>query len=369
MQRFEFSEWHYASPSGVFNPAAVFSPEHGWVMVFRWDRCHYDHCGVLHSQTTALVSLAGKEPSGPDMEQASENASEWRFSRATLQPLLTRNTANAAIIADLRPFNFKGDVFIAHWMKFGWEGNIVPPQQHLQGCWVEYRGKFSCDYTGISRLNFDTRQLDVVHQFRQPLIGPTDKHQGVRDWAFIERGKNLFIIYSLLPCTAIFLYNPKTSKGATFHSGFCYQQHSEIKNATGLVLQDAHFSGNPTRWTPPNSTTQSEFIAMVHAHTNTSTYAHWAVRLDSDTLAVTHISSQPLIKAADYEKAGYKPDNLVVGSCHELILPSGKQVLRLLLGQGLSRGHKDGHLDAQKENRAILASLHASFGRSTNKSS
>lgn len=47
-----FNSWLYGTPSGVFNPAAVFSPQHGWVMTFRWDRCFYLHCGVLHTQST-----------------------------------------------------------------------------------------------------------------------------------------------------------------------------------------------------------------------------------------------------------------------------------------------------------------------------
>lgn len=52
-----FSSWHYSAPSGVFNPAAVFNPQRGWVMMFRWDRCFYAHCGVLHTQTAVCAWL------------------------------------------------------------------------------------------------------------------------------------------------------------------------------------------------------------------------------------------------------------------------------------------------------------------------
>ena len=51
-----FNSWLYGTPSGVFNPAAVFSPQHGWIMTFRWDRCFYLHCGVLHTQSTVRTT-------------------------------------------------------------------------------------------------------------------------------------------------------------------------------------------------------------------------------------------------------------------------------------------------------------------------
>ena len=49
-----------------------------------------------------------------------------------------------------------------------------------------------------------------------------------KNWAFLEHGSKLIIIYSMLPCTVLFLFNPKAPKGAIFHSGFCYQNLTEV---------------------------------------------------------------------------------------------------------------------------------------------
>ncbi|KAK9794079.1 hypothetical protein WJX73_010011 [Symbiochloris irregularis] len=247
-------------------------------MTFRWDRCFYLHCGVLHTQSTALVSMTGKNPNSPDMNLASANAHEWSFSLSSVKGLLSRNAANAAVFADLRPFNYKGEVYVGHWVKFGWESNVVPTDH--SACWSEYNGRFSCDYMAVSRLNFDTQQIELIYHFRQSMFGTPYRME--KNWAFLEHGTKLIVIYSLLPCTVLFVFNPKAPKGAVFHSGFCYQNLTQVEAATGLALQDAH--------------------------------------------------------------AGYLKEALIVGSFHELKGAHGQRVVRLLLGQGDQySGYEDVH--------------------------
>ena len=68
-----------------------------------------------------------------------------------------------------RLFNYAGGVYAGHWVKFGWSGEGVPAQHQ---CWSDGWGdRHSCEYTAISKLNFATQKLDVVHQFHVPILG------------------------------------------------------------------------------------------------------------------------------------------------------------------------------------------------------
>lgn len=53
--RIKFPEHLYKSPSGVFNPAAVYDPARGWVYVWRLDECFYRTCGVLNTRTKVRI--------------------------------------------------------------------------------------------------------------------------------------------------------------------------------------------------------------------------------------------------------------------------------------------------------------------------
>lgn len=50
--RLQYPDSYFKEPSGVFNPAAVFNSDVGWVLVSRWDQCFYRRCGVHHTGTT-----------------------------------------------------------------------------------------------------------------------------------------------------------------------------------------------------------------------------------------------------------------------------------------------------------------------------
>lgn len=100
----------------------------------------------------------------------------------------------------------------------------------------------------------------------------------------------------------------------------------QVEAATGLPLQNAHISGNPIPWTPPNATAQTELFGVVHTRTSSFSYKHWAVRMSVETLAVTHISSKPIIESSNYKPAGYLKEALVVGSFHELKGSDGHRV-------------------------------------------
>lgn len=57
-----------------------------------------------------------------------------------------------------------------------------------------------------------------------------------KNWAFLEHGNKLIVFYSLLPCTVMYVFNPKAPKGAVYHSGYCYENHAEVCPAPGSHL-------------------------------------------------------------------------------------------------------------------------------------
>ena len=77
----------------------------------------------------------------------------------------------AEVRSVLRLFNHNEDVYAGHWVKFGWEGTSVPEQHR---CWSDGWGdRHSCEYMALSKLNFDTRKLELVHHFHTPILGNT----------------------------------------------------------------------------------------------------------------------------------------------------------------------------------------------------
>ena len=50
--RFNFSGRYKDAQSGVFNPAAMWHPDKGWLVLFRWDSCLYQKCDSKVSSYT-----------------------------------------------------------------------------------------------------------------------------------------------------------------------------------------------------------------------------------------------------------------------------------------------------------------------------
>ena len=70
---------------------------------------------------------------------------------------------------------------------------------------------------------------------------------------------------------------------------------------------------------------------MVHARMARHSYANWALRLDADSLTITHISARPVIHSGSYSLGGYFKGVLIVGSFHEIWTPDGRQVSSMIL--------------------------------------
>ncbi len=59
-----------------------------------------------------------------------------------------------------------------------------------------------------------------------------------------------------------------------------------------------HISGNPVPWDIQHGARHQQLFGMLH--TKRGQYINWAVRMDRDTLAITHISAGPILSNQDY---------------------------------------------------------------------
>ncbi len=66
-----------------------------------------------------------------------------------------------------------------------------------------------------------------------------------------------------------------------------------------------HGSGNPVPWDTERGDGHREWLGMLHA--KRGDYAHWAVRIDRATRAVTHVSAGPVVKARDFRNEVRRP--------------------------------------------------------------
>ena len=96
----------------------------------------------------------------------------------------------------------------------------------------------------------------------------------------------------------------------------------QLSRRTGLNATDSRQSGNPVPWASP--TASPALLAMVHTRAQFHSYAHWALRLDPDTLRVTHVSAGAVLQTAAYFTEGYLQGVLTVGSFHVLESPQGQ---------------------------------------------
>ncbi len=59
-----------------------------------------------------------------------------------------------------------------------------------------------------------------------------------------------------------------------------------------------HISGNPVPWDIQRGAQHQQLLGMLH--TKRGQYINWAVRMDRDTHAITHISAGPILSNQDY---------------------------------------------------------------------
>ena len=70
-----------------------------------------------------------------------------------------------------RPFLWQGEVYVGHWVKLGWPVGESKPPPELQCIATGSFGAHSCEFSTLSRLNFQTRQLELRLLFQKPLQG------------------------------------------------------------------------------------------------------------------------------------------------------------------------------------------------------
>ncbi|KAK9805203.1 hypothetical protein WJX72_005882 [[Myrmecia] bisecta] len=324
--RIPWGQEYYGEPSALYNPAAVFHPKHGWVTLFRLDKCFYEKCGIHKTNTSVIVADMG-QGSAPDIDKGVKSAAVWEYEKASFDKLLADNNCDKFALGDFRPFLYKGDVYASFWIKFGWS-TPNPPPQHV--CWSTGWGDpHSCEYTAYGKLDFAAKQLQMTQQFAKPVLGASFKPE--KNWGFLEQDGQLLLIYSLLPCTVIYRVDPTADKGAVFDRSFCYSSPELVEASTNHAMPTSRLSGHPQLWQHADGT--SELLLLVHSRIHHNSYHNWAVRVDPATLKVTHITAGPIIKSTDFAVEGYLKGVLVVSSFH-VVDVGGQETLRLFMGEG-----------------------------------
>ncbi len=65
-----------------------------------------------------------------------------------------------------------------------------------------------------------------------------------------------------------------------------------------MMSKQIHLSGNPVPWDIKQGSSHQKLFVMLH--TKEPEYVNWGVRMDRDTLSVTHITAGPLLRNQDY---------------------------------------------------------------------
>ncbi|KAK9841053.1 hypothetical protein WJX81_008184 [Elliptochloris bilobata] len=245
---------------------------------------------------------------------------------------------------DWRPFAWKGQVWLAHWIIF------APGEERM----------------AISSLDETTGDVHLAHVL-SPIPGPVEVAQRVdgrsgaeeaeslsavegssfareKNWGLAEDRSELLVFHALLPCTVVLAFDLNganvSAPGPSAHvaSRTCFAgAAAAAATATGLDIlhHPIHGSGNPVPWDIERGAEYRELLGMLHV--KRGDYAHWAVRIDCATRRVTHVSAGPVIKARDYRNEGFLDSALVVGSFHMLdrLGEEGpERVVRILYGEG-----------------------------------
>ena len=139
-------------------------------------------------------------------------------------------------------------------------------------------------------------QLLSVYAFREPLVPQRERLPCDKNWGFLElppavdMPPQLHIVYRILPCLTVFMFNASASTGADFRSARCLTSfHSTlVQQETGLDTNDVRISGHPIVTQRQSDGQPSELMVLVHhSWRKHGGAAHWAVTVDPRTWQVS----------------------------------------------------------------------------------
>ena len=201
-------------------------------------------------------------------------------------------------------------------------------------CFHDFKDLGHCWHC-LSRLDQQDNSLTMEHVFVDQLVSWKDpqKHQGrEKNWAFFEHKGTMLILWKSLPCTIILKVDgPEQGFGLTAVKAICYSNFTSLESIS-TIGQKAHGSGHPALWEHDGT---QEYLFIVHERSKKDDhYVHTILRMNYDTLQITHASEVPLISSRDYNLTGFDSTLLTVFSYHVLPDPAGGQTLAVLFGSG-----------------------------------
>ncbi|KAL0020250.1 hypothetical protein WJX77_011572 [Trebouxia sp. C0004] len=301
--------------SALFNPAAAWIAQAGWMAIARHDRCRYNigNCdkNLLGEVEPVMMFLGNGSVPNP---QLADNVQPWGFEWESFKvPLRTLNLLDSTPrfgADDYRPFAYQGQILVAH--SLYWQG-------------IDNVDEMSKTHMALSVLDWKNKVL-VFHS-----MFPTATAE--KNWGFIELGSDLLIIYKVLPRVVILQYSPASQPFKTLVKRsylLSSQVLDNIAAKTGFVGR-SHNSGHPVLYM--HSDGLQYLLVLVHARREHRYWFHWAVLIDIHTFGITHMSLGPVLRWHDCRMQGFLPEALVVSSYHLYDSAYGS-VLRTFFGEG-----------------------------------
>ena len=101
-KRLQLPARYTAGERGLFNPAAVRHPQHGWVVMYRYDPCHTGTSkGCKHTFTWPFMSSLGND-SLPDPGLAGATLAAMKYTEQTVRAIRAQLRTNDTLLGDMR---------------------------------------------------------------------------------------------------------------------------------------------------------------------------------------------------------------------------------------------------------------------------
>ncbi|KAL0046150.1 hypothetical protein WJX82_004061 [Trebouxia sp. C0006] len=316
---------------GLVNPAAVHLPSYGWVVVvMSYQGCFGSDCALQMERafTPPLMAHMGTGEQ-PDPHNISHPAmtSFHPQSWATTVERLEAHPLGGLRFTSFRPFLFRGNLHLSYAIEIFDRSLPLTRESKSDTHKMRFQG------TGFARVDSESREMQSLVAFSQPLVPRREFPCCDKNWGVMEHGKDLYIFYTLLPCLTIFRLDSRSETGATLVYASCLKDYAaeQISDATGLEMRDVRISGHPILWA---QYPQTLLVLVHHNWRKHGGSKHWAVQLQFDparrVYTIAAVSKEPVLNHEDFYLHNEAVQNVIaVGSYHL----AGRR-LRILYGDG-----------------------------------
>ena len=169
-------------------------------------------------------------------------------------------------------------------------------------------------YQAVLRLHHDCRCFKLLHIFNSHADGSSGPPSVQKNWGFMEFQEKLILIYTALPCTTIYEVLTEKDFQLRLLSNVCYKdKESRLASEIFFAMERAHNSAHPVIW---KHNGQREILMMIHTRETLQIdgFNHWLVRIDYESLRITHVSHGIVFGTSTYHSEGPIGGAIIVGT-------------------------------------------------------